>query len=294
MNMIISSCVIYTQIMAWLVSYSAGQSCLAQVSRSINDNQLWQGFRVPALIRFVNEESAYLSLTSGGPRMYINMEDYVSRQTGSENIPFLVRSITSVTSCSPSWLIAWIVAIGFDDIVCHRRYHVPCLIAYVFLPCSLNLDRSNDTEKYVTTWCFSKVCINLTDHLFKCGFTFCCVRRVCSKWLGCSRASVMRGSIGARRAGRAPPLPSGPVSTAPPFMEKTGATLAVLYRCVQSKCMAHAGMHMRMNSVYIALCANNSRMITACPLKHAHTHTHSHTRVQAWKESIWRIARTFL
>ena len=66
---------------------------LLQVSQSINDNQLWQGFRVPALIRFVNEESAYLSVTSGGPRMYINMEDYVSRQTGSENAPFLVRAL---------------------------------------------------------------------------------------------------------------------------------------------------------------------------------------------------------
>lgn len=72
----------------WLVRHHRFR--LLQVSKAITDNQLWQGFRVPTLIRFVNEESAYLSLTSGGPRMYVNLEDYVSKQSGTDNVPFLV------------------------------------------------------------------------------------------------------------------------------------------------------------------------------------------------------------
>lgn len=35
---------------------------------------LWNGFRTPALIRFVPGEEFYLSNTHGGPRMYINLE----------------------------------------------------------------------------------------------------------------------------------------------------------------------------------------------------------------------------
>lgn len=40
--------------------------------------QLWTAFRVPALMRLVKEEDAYLSNTHGGPRLYINMEDYIT------------------------------------------------------------------------------------------------------------------------------------------------------------------------------------------------------------------------
>jgi hypothetical protein len=50
------------------------------------------GFRTPGLIRFVNEEEAYLSPTNGGPRMYINLEDHLSYNTGKPNKEFLVRN----------------------------------------------------------------------------------------------------------------------------------------------------------------------------------------------------------
>jgi hypothetical protein len=33
---------------------------------------------IPALIRFVKEEDAFLSPTNGGARLYINMDDYDS------------------------------------------------------------------------------------------------------------------------------------------------------------------------------------------------------------------------
>ena len=53
---------------------------------------LGEGFRVPALLRFVNEEDPYLAASNGGPRMYINMEDHLSHSLKTPNIPFQVRA----------------------------------------------------------------------------------------------------------------------------------------------------------------------------------------------------------
>lgn len=36
-------------------------------------DNLWEGFRTPALIRFVTGEDFYISATNGGPRMYVNI-----------------------------------------------------------------------------------------------------------------------------------------------------------------------------------------------------------------------------
>lgn len=41
-----------------------------------------QGFRTQCLTRFISGEEYYISNTNGGPRMYINMEDYISRSNG--------------------------------------------------------------------------------------------------------------------------------------------------------------------------------------------------------------------
>ncbi len=50
---------------------------------------LWPGFRTPALIRFISGEAPYLAYTNErGPSMFINIEDYVSRSTGSVNEEF--------------------------------------------------------------------------------------------------------------------------------------------------------------------------------------------------------------
>lgn len=57
----------------------------------IESKQLGQGFRTPGLIRFVSQDSGYLSPTSDGPRMFVNVEDYLSRTTGTTNAQFQVR-----------------------------------------------------------------------------------------------------------------------------------------------------------------------------------------------------------
>ena len=65
-----------------------------QVVNEASSKNLGDGFRVPALIRFIGSEEGYLSNAQGGPRMFVNMEDHVSRQTGQPNQPFLVSSLT--------------------------------------------------------------------------------------------------------------------------------------------------------------------------------------------------------
>jgi len=53
-------------------------------------------------VRFVSAEDAYLSPTNGGPRMYINMEDYV-KYTGHYNTQFQVGpEVTSTTIQVPA------------------------------------------------------------------------------------------------------------------------------------------------------------------------------------------------
>lgn len=59
---------------------------------------LGEGFRVPALLRFVNGEDPYLAMSNGGPRMYINMEDHVSHSLKKPNIPFEVPNPTYLVS----------------------------------------------------------------------------------------------------------------------------------------------------------------------------------------------------
>ena len=49
---------------------------------------------MPALLRFVNNETPYLGMSNGGPRMYINMEDHVSHSLKKPNIPFEVPNHT--------------------------------------------------------------------------------------------------------------------------------------------------------------------------------------------------------
>lgn len=62
---------------------------------------LWQGFRTPPLIRFVSNEDAYLALTHDGPRMFINLEDYVTHNGAAPNTPFFaVVSLLMVGAAS--------------------------------------------------------------------------------------------------------------------------------------------------------------------------------------------------
>lgn len=49
---------------------------------------LWTGTRTPFLTRFVKGEDAYLSNNNGGPRMHINLEDFVLYSTGQRNAAF--------------------------------------------------------------------------------------------------------------------------------------------------------------------------------------------------------------
>lgn len=50
-----------------------------------------EGFRVPGLIRFVNDETPYLSNTNGGARMFVNLEDHLSHTLKKPNLEFEVR-----------------------------------------------------------------------------------------------------------------------------------------------------------------------------------------------------------
>jgi hypothetical protein len=43
---------------------------------------LQNGFRVPACIRFVKEEDILISATRGGPRLFINIDNYHAYQQG--------------------------------------------------------------------------------------------------------------------------------------------------------------------------------------------------------------------
>ena len=55
--------------------------------------QLGDGFLVPPLIRFVNGEDAYISMTNGGPHAFFNIEDHLSKSTGVENTKFQVTEL---------------------------------------------------------------------------------------------------------------------------------------------------------------------------------------------------------
>ena len=66
------------------------QSCHVLQASALWKTGLGEGFRVPALLRFVSQEDPYLGQSSGGPRMYLNMEDHVSHTTKTPNVPFEV------------------------------------------------------------------------------------------------------------------------------------------------------------------------------------------------------------
>lgn len=57
------------------------------------NEQLGAGFLVPPLIRFVNGEEAFLSMTNGGPRAFFNIEDHISKSSGVDNTNFQVSSM---------------------------------------------------------------------------------------------------------------------------------------------------------------------------------------------------------
>ena len=49
------------------------------------------GFVVPPLLRFLSAEGAYLANAHGGPRMFMNLEDHLSANTGRANTRFQAR-----------------------------------------------------------------------------------------------------------------------------------------------------------------------------------------------------------
>jgi len=63
--------------------------CLELLNKTVyGPDNLWQGFRTPGLLRFVAGEDFYVSMSNGGPRMYVNIEDYVTRSSGKPNDKF--------------------------------------------------------------------------------------------------------------------------------------------------------------------------------------------------------------
>lgn len=62
-----------------------------QVADAMYDQNLLLGFPVPPLIRFVGAEDAFISNAHGGPRIFFNIEDHQSYQTGTANQRFDVR-----------------------------------------------------------------------------------------------------------------------------------------------------------------------------------------------------------
>ena len=82
----------------------------AQVALAIQGSSLAEGFVLPNLMRFLNAESAYLSNTQGGPRMFVNLEDDLSGSTDSVNARFQARcalglALKAQLIC-PSWFRA--------------------------------------------------------------------------------------------------------------------------------------------------------------------------------------------
>ena len=60
---------------------------------AVEVEQLGDGFLVPPLIRFVNGEDAYISMTNGRPHAFFNIEDHLSKSTGVENTKFQVGGL---------------------------------------------------------------------------------------------------------------------------------------------------------------------------------------------------------
>jgi FAD/FMN-containing dehydrogenase len=53
--------------------------CMRMLGEEIyGPRELWRGFSTPCFFRFISGEPFYLSNTNGGPRMYVNMEDFLN------------------------------------------------------------------------------------------------------------------------------------------------------------------------------------------------------------------------
>lgn len=74
-----------------------------QVQDAIAARNLDAGFRIPGLIRFIGQEKALLSNANDAPRMFINIEDHLTHQTGIENIQFQVYSYASTVPGPTNW-----------------------------------------------------------------------------------------------------------------------------------------------------------------------------------------------
>jgi hypothetical protein len=71
------------------VPLETAADCLEEVgAATYGPYALWSGTRTPFLTRFVKGEDGYLSNTNGGPRMYMNLEDFVLYSTGRRNAAF--------------------------------------------------------------------------------------------------------------------------------------------------------------------------------------------------------------
>ena len=64
-----------TPLMQVVIPIDRAGSCLMEVGKEVyGRDKLWEGARTPFLVRFVTEEDLYLSPTTDGPAMYINLE----------------------------------------------------------------------------------------------------------------------------------------------------------------------------------------------------------------------------
>jgi hypothetical protein len=65
------------------IPFSKAGTCLTALAALLNGPALARlGFRTSPLVRFVGADDAYISMTAGGPRMFVNVEDHLSYNTG--------------------------------------------------------------------------------------------------------------------------------------------------------------------------------------------------------------------
>jgi hypothetical protein len=65
------------------IPFEKAGTCLTALVDLLNGPQLARlGFRTTPLVRFVGADDAYISMTAGGPRMFVNLEDHLSYNTG--------------------------------------------------------------------------------------------------------------------------------------------------------------------------------------------------------------------
>ena len=84
------------------VPVSSMGDCLEKVGEATYGSaRLYTGSRTPFLTRFVKEEDGYLSYTHGEPRMFVNMEEFVTYSTGRRNPAFqeIIRLFKELPEC---------------------------------------------------------------------------------------------------------------------------------------------------------------------------------------------------